>query len=134
MYRNFQQLSLPSKILFKEKLSDFIVTFTYFYQIPYPKKCKIWTKLNNFLLNKIFIRILTLFFRITPYVLSTLWCKTNIFVWNSSNSTNPISAKNLNQHFDVCTPLCTLWPSRCFNAAKREKRGDDATFQINLEP
>ena len=42
-------------------MSDFVETFTYFYQIPYPKNVKVWTKLNNFLLNIIFDPILTLF-------------------------------------------------------------------------
>ena len=51
-----------SKILFNKKLSDFVETFTYFYQIPYSKNVKVWTKLNNFLLNKIFVGILTHFF------------------------------------------------------------------------
>ena len=38
-------------------MSDFVETFTYFYQIPYSKNFKVWTKLNN----KIFVGILTLF-------------------------------------------------------------------------
>ena len=57
-----------SKILFNEKLFIFVETFTYFYQIPYPKYLKVWTKLNNFLLNIIFGPILTRFFCIWPYV------------------------------------------------------------------
>ena len=41
-------------------MSHFVKTFTYFYHIPYPKNVKVWTKLNNFLLNNFFCPILTL--------------------------------------------------------------------------
>ena len=51
-----------SKILFNKKLSDFVETFPNFYQILYPKNVNVLTKLDIFLLNEIFIRILTLFF------------------------------------------------------------------------
>ena len=44
-----------------------IKTLTYFYLIPYSKNVKVWSQLDNFLLNKIFIRILILFLCITPY-------------------------------------------------------------------
>ena len=43
-------------------LSNFVETLPHFYQIPYPKNVNVWTKLDNFLLNKIFVGILTLFF------------------------------------------------------------------------
>ena len=35
------ELLVEPKILFYKKLSDFVETFTYFYQIPYPKIVKI---------------------------------------------------------------------------------------------
>ena len=43
-------------------LSDLVETLPHFYQIPYPKNFKVCTKLDIFLLNKIFVGILTLFF------------------------------------------------------------------------
>ena len=55
------------KFLFYKKLSNFAQTLTHFYQIPYQKNFKIWANLNNFLLNKIFVPILTVFLWIRPY-------------------------------------------------------------------
>ena len=65
LFKNYQKYywsHFRSKVLFNKKLSDFVETFTYFYQMPYSKNFKVWTKLNNSLLNKIFVGILTLFF------------------------------------------------------------------------
>ena len=42
-------------------MSDFVKTFTYFYQIPYPKNYKIWTKLDNFFVKYNFHPYLTFF-------------------------------------------------------------------------
>ena len=51
-----------AKILFNKKLFDLVETVTYFKQMPYSKNVKFLTKLDNFLLNNIFIQILILFF------------------------------------------------------------------------
>ena len=67
-YQNYQQSHIWSKISFLKKLSDLIETLAYYYQIPYSKNVKVWTKLEIFLLNKTFIRILILFCT-TPYVI-----------------------------------------------------------------
>ena len=42
--------------------------FKIFLLVPYPKNVKVWTKLDNFLLNKIFIQVLKPFFCSTPYI------------------------------------------------------------------
>ena len=43
-------------------MSDLNKPLTHNYQIPFSKNFKVWMKLNNFLLNKIFVPILILFF------------------------------------------------------------------------
>ena len=50
-----------AKFLFNKNLSDLIETFTYFCQTPYSKNVEVWTKLDSFLLNKIFIRVFDTF-------------------------------------------------------------------------
>ena len=59
-------------MLYYKKVSDLVKTLAYFYQIPCPKCDIVWTKLDNFLLNKIFVPILIVFFCIGPY-LATIW-------------------------------------------------------------
>ena len=46
---------------------DLVETSVYFYHIPFLKNFKVSTKLDNFLLNKIFIQILLLFCT-KPYI------------------------------------------------------------------
>ena len=75
-----------NKILFNKKLSDFFKTLLHYYQIPYPKNIKIWAKLDNLLVNKIFIYILILFFWITPTLCQ--FSTKNLIghkLWNISN-------------------------------------------------
>ena len=43
-----------------------IKPLTHHYQIPYSKNFNVWTKLNNFLSNKIFVPILILFLLLRP--------------------------------------------------------------------
>ena len=50
-----------AKFLFNKNLFDLIETFTYFCQTPYSKNVEVWTKLDSFLLNKIFIRVFDTF-------------------------------------------------------------------------
>ena len=60
---------LRTKFYFK-KIVPFGWNFGIFYQIPYLKNVKVWNKFDNFLINKIFIRVLILFLcttRTTPY-------------------------------------------------------------------
>ena len=59
--------------IFSKMFFDLVETLAYFYQISYPKIFKVWTKLDNLLLNKIFIQILILFFCITPYLKEKLY-------------------------------------------------------------
>ena len=70
-YHNFRR-HFRSKILLNKRLSNLKKKLTHNYQIPYSKNFKVWTKLNNFLLNKIFVPILILFLWIRPYMLYTL--------------------------------------------------------------
>ena len=58
-------------MLYYKKLSDLVKTLAYFYQIPYPKSDRVWTKLDNILINKIFVPILIVFFCIGPYVMKS---------------------------------------------------------------
>ena len=72
-----------NKILFNKKLSDVFKTLLHYYQKPYPKNVKIWAKLDNLLLNKIFIHILILFCT-TPQFLSRLVKYSEIYLPNKT--------------------------------------------------
>ena len=66
-YHNFRS-HFRSKILLNKRLSDLNKPLTHNYQIPFSKNFKVWAKLNNFLLNKIFVPILILFLLLRPYL------------------------------------------------------------------
>ena len=60
-------------------MSKFSQNLIYFFQIPHQKNFQVWANSNNFLLNKIFVQILTLFC-IRPYanIIPHLYDKTEL--------------------------------------------------------
>ena len=71
-----------AKFLFNKNLSDLIETFTYFCQTPYSKNVEVWTKLDSFLLNKIFIRVFDTFisYHTLDLAIDPFKCKKSVYI------------------------------------------------------